>query len=149
MRTEKNKSPLVLMEQVIMIVVFALATAICVKMFAQAGLMSKRLCATDRAVALCQTAAELLKAEQGNYEAVVYELTGQQTSGTVTARELKVYYKEDWRPAEAADGAEYVLCVTEEAPEGNVVKGNVQVLSVKDKTLLFGLPVSRQEVAYE
>jgi len=137
------------MEQMIMIVVFALAAAICVKLFVQAELMSKRLCVTDRAVALCQTAAETLKAEQGDYEAVVHRLTGFRTGGTVTARELWVYYKEDWQPAEDAKEADYVLWVKEEVPAGNVVNGNVQVWSVKDGALLFGVPVSRQEVAYE
>jgi len=111
--------------------------------------MSKRLCVTDRAVALCQTAAETLKAEQGDYEAVVHRLTGFRTGGTVTARELWVYYKEDWQPAEDAKEADYVLWVKEEVPAGNVVNGNVQVWSVKDGALLFGVPVSRQEVAYE
>ncbi len=148
MRTGKSKSPLMLMEQVIMILVFALAAAVCVKLFVQAELMSKRLCATDRAVVLCQTAAETLKAEQGNYEAVVRKLTGYPTGGAVTARELRIYYKEDWQPAETVEGAEYVLRVKEEVPAGNVVNGSVQVL-LKDGTLIYGLPVSRQEVAYE
>lgn len=149
MRNDKSKSPLILMEQVIMVAVFALAATVCVKVFVQAELMSKRMCATDRAVVLCQTAAETLKAEKGSYEAVVRRLTENPAEGTITDRGLCIYYKEDWIPTEDITVSEYVLLLKEEAPERNVVNGTVQVLMTNDGTLLFELPVSRQEVAYE
>jgi len=58
----RSKSPLALMEQVVMLLVFGLAAALCLQAFAFADQMSARNRAVDRAVVECQRAAETLKA---------------------------------------------------------------------------------------
>lgn len=59
----RSKAPLALMEQVIMVLVFALAAAICVQAFVMARSMSIRSKTRDRAIEMCQSAAEQYKAE--------------------------------------------------------------------------------------
>ena len=65
----KNKASLVLMEQLIMILVFALAAAACLRIFAWSAETSHGLQARGKAVILCQNAAEIVKASGGLEEA--------------------------------------------------------------------------------
>ena len=65
----KSKVSLQLMEQLIMILVFALAAALCLQVFAKAGEISRQTERYDRAVTLAVNAAEVLKATAGDAEA--------------------------------------------------------------------------------
>jgi len=58
----KNKTSLMLMELLVMILVFALAGAICLKVFARSHEISETTLCRDRAVQVAQNAAETLKA---------------------------------------------------------------------------------------
>lgn len=60
----KNKSSLVLLEQLVMILVFSLAAALCLRIFAWSDRTSREMELRDRAVVLCQNAAETIKAER-------------------------------------------------------------------------------------
>lgn len=62
----KNKTSLLLMEQLIMVLVFALAAALCLNVFAGADRISRETARRDRAVLLAQNAAEVLKATSGD-----------------------------------------------------------------------------------
>ena len=57
----KSKSPLVMLEQLIMILVFALAAALCLQAFALADGQSKNSAARDIAMLEVQRAAEIIK----------------------------------------------------------------------------------------
>lgn len=58
----KSRASLVLMQQLIMVLVFALAAALCLRCFAKAEEISDRTARRDEAVWIAQNAAELLKA---------------------------------------------------------------------------------------
>ena len=58
----KNKTSLLLMEQLVMVLVFALAAALCLSLFVKADQISRATVQQDEAVLLAQNAAELLKA---------------------------------------------------------------------------------------
>ena len=62
----KHKASLVLMEQLVMILVFALAAALCLQIFAKAVAISERNAHLDQAVILARNTAELLKATKGD-----------------------------------------------------------------------------------
>lgn len=57
----KSKSSLFLMEQLIMILVFALSAALCVGVFARANAISEEIARRDEALIIAQNAAEILK----------------------------------------------------------------------------------------
>ncbi|MBR4290203.1 MAG: hypothetical protein IKT52_06155 [Oscillospiraceae bacterium] len=65
----KSKAPLFLMEQLVMLLVFALAAALCLSVFARVNAISLQIVRRDEAVLLAQNAAELLQAT-GDPEAV-------------------------------------------------------------------------------
>lgn len=58
----KHKASLILMEQLIMILVFALGAAGCLGIFVKAHVMSQETARQDQAVVLARNAAELLRA---------------------------------------------------------------------------------------
>lgn len=58
----RSKASLQLMEQLVMILVFAVAAALCLEVFAKSREISLETAHRDRAVALGRNAAELLKA---------------------------------------------------------------------------------------
>ena len=57
----KNKAPLLLMEQLVMILVFALASALCLRLFVWSDTASREMERRGKAVILCQNAAETIK----------------------------------------------------------------------------------------
>ena len=65
----KSKASLQLMEQLVMILVFALAAALCLQVFARSAEISRETARQDQAVILAQNAAEVLKATSGDPEA--------------------------------------------------------------------------------
>ena len=73
----KSKAPLPLMEQLIMILVFALTAALCLQGFSLASHMSHRQEARQEAVILAQNTAECLKSHHSDYEAIAQQLDGQ------------------------------------------------------------------------
>lgn len=57
----RSKAPLLLMEQMVMLLVFALAAALCLQTFVKSDGLSGDSEARDRAVTLCQNAAETIR----------------------------------------------------------------------------------------
>lgn len=63
----RSKTPLALMEQVIMVLVFALAAALCLRAFVLADTTSRACEERDRAVMAAETVAEAIKLCRGDY----------------------------------------------------------------------------------
>lgn len=61
----KSKAPLALMEQMVMLLVFALAATLCLQAFLKSDEISKRVEERDRAVTLCQSVAEVIRSDGG------------------------------------------------------------------------------------
>ena len=72
----RSKAPLVLMEQLVMVLVFALAAALCVQVFVLSDQTSRSYEARDRAVVAAQNAAEQLKGCGGDYAAAAERCGG-------------------------------------------------------------------------
>lgn len=64
----KQKASLVLMEQLLMILVFALAAVLCLRIFVQADGISRQTARQDRAVILAQNGAEAVKGSSGDWK---------------------------------------------------------------------------------
>ena len=76
----KNKSSLTLLELLIMIMVFALAAALCLRAFVFSGKISRQDEAVSLAERRAQAAAEVLKASRGDVEKAA-EILGGETAG--------------------------------------------------------------------
>lgn len=127
----KLKTPLALMEQLVMVLVFALAAALCVSCFVTADRLSNRYAVRDEAVLAAQTAAETLKGCRGNYEEAAALVEGQWENGVVAVR------SED----------RYTLVITPKDSGYDLLGcASIDVYAAADDSLLFGITVSWQEV---
>lgn len=82
----KNKAPLSLMEQLLMVLVFALAAALCLQGFVLANHISERSELKSHAVLMAQNTAELLKHTSGDFETAAEELNGTWNGEILSAR---------------------------------------------------------------
>ena len=117
----KSRAPLSLMEQLIMLLVFALASAVCLRVFAYADSLSRTNEARDQAVLAVETCAETLKASHGDYAAAADAVSGTLQDGTVLA-----WYDDAFAPTEAADAA-YTLTLTPVPAESPLGSAGISV----------------------
>ena len=89
-RFTKSKAPLVLMEQLIMILVFAITAAVCIQGFVHSVSLSRQSSLQWKAVTHQQEVVEVIKANQGNLQQAAEQL-----EGTVTDNGLERFYLED------------------------------------------------------
>lgn len=75
----KSKAPLTLMEQLTMILVFALAAAVCLRLFILANAVSAKVAAQEQAVLTVQNTAECLKLTRGDFDQLVFLCGGERT----------------------------------------------------------------------
>lgn len=151
----RSKAPLSLMEQMIMLLVFALAAAICLQVFVRSDALSREGEARDRAAVLCQSVAEVLRSNGGDAGEALRTVTGQSLAsdgGTFMAR-----FDENWELIEAersfSAGKQYYFAqvnkLDSEVP--GLGRAEVYVESVApadgEMTRIFEIEVSWQEVS--
>ena len=137
----RSKAPLVLIEQVIMILVFALTAALCLQMFTMADRLSVKYAATDRAVLEAQNAAEWMKQGQLTEYLSEYKAVGEKGAGMVL-------FDEDWQVTEYIEKAEYFLQIIEvQTEQENLWKAEIVVLAGEEE--LFRLSVAGQKTEVE
>ena len=144
----QNRSALVLMEQVVMILVFAIAAALCVQAFALSNQKSRESAALDQAVLLAQNAAELMK-HAGEDPAHAMEAAREGMGGQISQGMWYALYDGGWNAV--SEGASYRLEVFPGAlgglePQEGLVQALVRV-SHEDGQEIFSLPIAWQEVS--
>lgn len=142
----KSKAPLLLMEQMVMLVVFALAAALCVQAFVRSDASSARNEARDEAVVLCQNAAEAIRHSGGDLEAAARQLGIPFGAYAQEEPAFSAHYNEDWS---LSDTREYAYCLRAELVDIGVAglgKASVSV-SEADGEALFEIEVAWQEVS--
>lgn len=118
----RSKAPLALIEQAVMVLVFALAAALCLRVFLWSDECSRRDEACDRALLEAQTAAETLK-HAGGEEDQALEAASHALGGQVSHRVWSLYYDETW----AVSGQEQAAYRLEAQPEPTGLAGLRQV----------------------
>ena len=133
----RSKAPLALIEQLVMILIFAVAAALCLQAFALSERLSKDSEAQDRALLEAQNAAETLKSCEGDFEAAA-RILGGQWNGSQWVR----LFDEVWQSVES--GETYRLCVTP-AERENTLLGKADVTVCRGEDCLVQLSVAWQE----
>ena len=125
----RSKAPLALMEQAVMVLVFALAAVLCLRVFVWSDRTSEIGAATDMAVLKAQSAAEIIKnkGKSGQSEEDVLKAVSTRLGGTYSDADAKltVGYDADWQPAEGED-VRYVLIASKDG-EGSGALGSVHI----------------------
>ena len=135
----RNKAPLALMEQAIMLCVFALAAVLCLQAFLWADRQSEQSAQQDRAILQAQNAAEAAKHCHGDLDVAAQQFGGQADEGS-----WNIWFDEDWQQV-GPEGA-YRLCVPR---EHTAVPGLGRAVVEVTRTgggVLTLLPVAWQEV---
>ena len=128
----KSKTPLVLMDQIIMVLIFALSAVVYIKVFVYSNNVSKSVEAASHAAFKAQTMAEELKYSSGeSLENWNYDNDS-----------WYIYYDENWQ--ETKEEAEYTMKVTKEYEEDGLCRVSLRVLD--DREVIFEIPVAWQEV---
>lgn len=140
----KNKSPLFLMEQLSMLLVFALAAALCLQGFSLAARSSRRQEAVSHAATQVQTAAEFLKSTYGNYEQAALH-----HGGSWNGEQWTIHYDDTWQPVSHPQTGIYTLTVVPVETSQTLMDG-AQLRMMQEEDILFEIQVAWQEVeAYE
>lgn len=148
----KSKAPLVLMEQMVMILVFALATALCLQAFVKSDALSRQGEDRDQAVLLCQSAAEAIQHNGGDLDAAL-----ESVSGTVPGQRdgfgFFISYDTDWNVLTYEEGrpqsGRYTLrAMPVDSGVAGLGTARVEAFAWEGGTMesLFALTVSWQEV---
>ena len=126
----RSKAPLVLMEQLVMVLVFALAAALCVQVFVLSDQTSRSHEARDRAVVAAQNAAEQLERCGGDWNGSMWGVS----------------YDKAWQMCEDQSQAAYHVLVTPVESSRDLL-GQAQVaVYTAEGDVLFSIPVAWQEV---
>ncbi len=136
----KRNASLILLELVIMLLVFALAAALCLQAFVWADSQSRHSGRVDAAYIHIQNAAEVLKHHRGNYALAAKDLGGQWDGESWI-----IYYDDNWQITDT----EFVFCLRVEPLSSETEHLGTAQLTVTDSdgSVLAQLTVSWQEVA--
>ena len=132
----RSKTPLALMEQLVMVLVFALSAAFCLRVFVAADRLSREQEALSYAVAAAQNTAELLKISGEDWEQQLADGQWKKAEGV-------------WRTeCETASGGVLEIWPQEQTVAG-LAQAEIRVIR-DDGELLFAIPVAWQkEGSYE
>ena len=137
----KNKAPLALMEQLIMLLVFALAAALCLRVFVNASRLSQYCRMRSHGITVAQNAAEALKDTGGDLETCAARY-----GGTLDRDTWILTFDSDWQPTDSADATFFIR--TSLAEDGIPLLGTADILVEKATgEELVGFSVSWQEDA--
>lgn len=141
----KSRSSLAMMEQLVMLLVFALAAALCLQAFVASDKLSRESETRDRAMVLCQSAAEAIRHSGGDFEAAAAALGVPYGAYGQEEPDFSVHYSEDLTLDDSRAYA-YVLRAerTDSGVEG-LGRASVQLLSASDLRNVFELEVCWQE----
>lgn len=135
----KNKAPLMLMEQLVIVLVFALAAAVCLRVFVFSDRMSRENDEKDRAVLAVQSAAETIKSVRGDWEKAA-EVHGGSFDGAVWS----LYYDGNGAAAGEEEAAYVVRVTAEERGQPLLEAADVRAETMDGK-LLFRVSAAWQK----
>ncbi len=130
----RSKAPLTLMEQMVMLLVFALAAALCLQAFVKSDQISLKSQAKGNAALAAQNTAEYIRSSGGDLEHALGETADRQggkylENGDKAGGSLIISYNEDWKPV--LEGGSYLLRVNEiPAEEKGLKRVLIQVADI-------------------
>lgn len=114
MSQRRHRSSLFLLELILVIFFFSLASAVCIELFVKAHLTQQETKALNRAVPLAESAAEGFHSVSGDLERLRELFPEGQLSEAGDC--FQVFYDEEWHPLETGEGV-YTLAIVPAEPE--------------------------------
>jgi len=146
---QRSKSTLFLIEQLIVVAVFAICAAACTTIFVTSYFYMNDSKAISQALVRAESAAEIFKATRGDLSAVVF-YTSEAFVFVDPSPETSVamvFYDKSWQPC-SIDYAAYYLTVIIDARDGTgdskIISGEVTVRKATGE-ILVSFPVATRE----
>jgi type II secretory pathway pseudopilin PulG len=131
-----------MMEQIVVILVFAICSAVCVSIFVESYLMEQRTLEEKHAILAASSAAETYKALGGDAGGTVLVLGGADGNPASSGRDYVVFYDSRWEAC-GEDAAEYLLRITRlDNPDELLWPAEITVVKTDGGETLFALPVT-------
>ena len=126
----KSKAPLALMEQMVMLLVFALAAGLCLQAFVKSDQISLRSQAKSNAALAAQNMAEIIRHSGGSVGHALLEAAdrqgGRYLEDSGAGSGVMIFYDEEWNPVD--ENGTYLLTAREvRTEEDGLEKVSVQV----------------------
>lgn len=132
-----HKSSLFLIELILAIAFFSLASAVCLQLFVKSHLLSKETAQLNTCVNLVTSTAEIFRQNYGDMDVVTDFMPELQQQNA--ADFYITYYNEDGMPCTKAD-ALYMLTVTPDYTE-DIALATIKISLAKDNHSIYELPV--------
>lgn len=134
-----SKSGPFLIELIISILFFSVASAVCMQLFVQAHLVSKESNDTNMAVITAQTAAECIKGTNGSGDKLKEFL------GAVQGTDNNVYevrYDKNWSPI-SDESYVYKMIIQFDETDNNFVNASINVIKSDNQTSIYTLETKK------
>ena len=138
----RDQTTLSLMELTLMLLLFALAAAVCLQAFALSDRLSRQAEQRDRAVLWAQTMAETWKAANGNMDKVEALYRENEVGDGWSA-----CLDGDWNRTEDAGSAVYAAELREEPGDGLLRRARITVRELAGSRCIYELEAACQETA--
>ena len=148
----KSRAPLALMEQMVMLLVFALAAALCLQAFVKSDQISLKSETRSNAALAAQNTAEIIRHSGGTLEHALTETAERQggrylEEDAATGGKLIISYDEEWKPAE--EGIYFLTVEGIPVEEEGLCKVLVQVTDSSGEVTMSGQAAAEDTVGQE
>ena len=127
MNNPKSKTSLVLMELIITILFFSLASAVCVQLFVRSHITTRETRKLNEAINICQSISEVMKGTDGSLKSInefFPDAVGDEDY-------FVIYYDDNFKETADYENAAYAADVSV-VHSGNLYNMNVEFLQIKD-----------------
>lgn len=136
--TGRSRTSLFLMEMIVTVLFFSLASAVCVQCFVNAHVMGRETQELNHAVAIATGYAEVMRGTDGDIDSII-AIYPEAIKGDDSF--FEVFYGEDFLPCEA-ENAKYVGDVTL-TPNGAVQNMNIKIARLSDSSIIYELNATK------
>lgn len=135
----KSRTSLVLMELIITILLFSISSAVCVKLFVQAHIITNKTEELNHAVEKSQSFAEIFRAANGNIDSLFAIYDDAVTDGKSY---MQVYYDSEFIETTEPANASYV-CNIKVKIENKLSYITIQFVRLKDQNEIYLLDATK------
>lgn len=129
----RSKTPLFLMEVVIMLLVFAISSSICLKVFVEGKSISEDSYNLDKACWETQKAAEYWQYTKGNMAE-----TAELLQASLKGNELQLFYDENWNLTKKAASFTLTMEMTGARADIKIQDQEKELFSLNTEAVIFG-----------
>ncbi len=123
-KSPPKRSDLFLLELILAIFFFTLASAVCIRLFVQARTLALESHKEDQALICAKNIAALFEAREGS----LLDIAEKFPQSRIADSRLEIYYDEDWEPCQDNKSSYLLtLVISGSSYEEHLLKGEIQV----------------------